>query len=127
MAKTQIETKKFVDSVEKGVTVTEQKASKPGETMKIYVPKLMVYINKSGPESGKVVTKGNMLFANAPDCKPNAPTVITTQNFISPKMANGTSWTGIVEDETKDPIPDGTSVHATFASGNIEDVTFSPN
>lgn len=127
MAKTQIETKKFVDTVEKGVTYVSQKATQPGEKMMIYVPKLMVNIKKDGPGTRKIVTSGNMLFANAPECKPNAPSVIEAQNYISPKMENGTSWNGVVEDINKDPIPQGTSVHVTFASGNIEDVTFSPN
>lgn len=127
MALTKLETKKFIDSTERGVTSQTQKPVKPGQKMPIYLPKLMPYITKGGTNSKTVVTSGNMIFINDVSCKPNAPSIIRTQNYISPKFDSNGSWSGIIEDVNKDDVPAGTNVQVTFPSGNLLDPTFSPN
>ena len=124
MAITKMSSKSFVNNVESGNTCVTQKAVRKGETMQIYVPRLMPYMVKGSPVQQSVVTNGNMAFANDSSCKPNAPSVVRTQNYISPKF-NG-SWDGIVADPDEDPVPSGTSVQITFPSGNLLSPTFTP-
>ena len=124
MAITKIQTKDFVQNVEVGNTLRRQRPVNVGQTMEIFIPRLMPYIVKGSPVQQTVVTNGNMVFANDASCKPNAPTIVRTQNYISPKF-NG-SWSGIISDPDEDYVPAGTSVQVTFPSGNLLAPTFTP-
>lgn len=125
MAITKMYSKKFIDNVERGVTIQTQRPVRAGQTMPIFIPKLMPYISKGSPSSHSVVTNGNMIFANDTSCKPNAPMVVRTQNYLSPKFESGATWSGIINDED-DLVPAGTNVNVTFTSGNILNPTFRP-
>lgn len=118
-------TKKFIDNVERGVTVQTQRPVSVGETMPIFIPKLMPYITKGSPATQSIVTNGNMIFANDTSCKPNAPMVVRSQNYLSPKLESGASWGSIIDDDD-DRVPSGTNVNVTFTSGNIQNPTFRP-
>ena len=118
-------TKKFIDNIERGVTVQTQRPVRVGETMPIFVPKLMPYITKGTPSSNSIVTNGNMIFDNDTSCKPNAPMVVRSQNYLSPKFESGASWSGIIDDDD-DTVPAGTNVNVTFTSRNIQNPTFRP-
>lgn len=124
MAITKLQTQKFIDTVEQGVTCQTQSPVNPGSSMPIYIPKLMPYITKGNPRVQSVVTNGNMIFVNDITCKPNAPMVVRTQNYISPKFASNGTWYPIIDDPDEDDVPSGTSVNVTFASGNILNPTF---
>lgn len=127
MAITQMNSKKFIDSVERGVTSQRQRPISVGQTMPIFIPKLMPYMTKGSPVTQSVVTNGNMIFINDSTCKPNAPMIVRTQNYVSPKFESGASWSGIINDYDEDYVPAGTNVSITFPSGNILNPTFRPN
>lgn len=124
MAITKLQTQKYIDNVESGLTCQTQKPVNPGVSMPIYIPKLMPYISKGTPRTSSVVTNGNMIFVNDVSCKPNAPMVVQTQNYISPKFASNGTWIPIIDDPDEDLVPAGTSVNVTFTSGNILNPTF---
>ena len=124
MAITSLKSKVFIDSTERGVTCVTQIGAKPGQQQPIYIPKLMPYLVRGGLVTQSVVTNGNMMFVNDNKCKPNAPSIVKTQNYVSPKFESNGTWKSIVENPNRDPIPKGTGVHVTFASGNILTATF---
>lgn len=128
MAITKMESKKFVDTNEAGVTMIKRKPTQPGESMPIYIPSLMAYMPRTIPTKQPVTTNGNMVFKNAPDCKPNAPNIIHTQNYISPKFENNATWKGIVDESDPNPtIPANTPVVCKFTSGCLLNPTFNVN
>lgn len=156
MSITQINGKKFVENSEQGNVAITSKIVSPGQKMAIYVPKLMPLMVHGGKVHQKVVTQGNMVFKNAPECKPNAPMIVETQNYISPTFENNATWTGVSgitgfskkEQWYQSAIPKGggyttvkrtnttsesgtvkagTTVRVTFKSGNLLNPTFNPN
>lgn len=128
MAITKLETKKFIDVNERGVTCQTQPPVYSGQSMPIYIPKLMPYIKKGSPVVQSVITKGSMVFVNDTACKPNVPHVVKYQNYISPKFENNASWAGIIDPDDDSPkVPSGTSVSVKFTSRNIQNPTFNPN
>ena len=155
MALTKSSTKKWVENSDNGVIAETQPIPGPGQTGKIYIPKLMPFITFGGTVKQSNVTNGNMIFKNAPDCKPNAPTVVYTQNYITATVANGTNWadvegvsgysqveswdqTGVGESggnvtvtrkggaTQSGTIQQGTPVKVTFKAGNIVSPQFGP-
>ena len=155
MALTKSGTKKWVDSSDTGVIAETQPIPGPGQKGTIYIPKLMPFIQFGGLQKQANVTNGNMIFKNAPDCKPNAPTVVYTQNYITATAANDANWadvqgvsgysqveswdqTGVGESggtvtvtrkggaTQSGTIQQGTSVKVTFKSGNIINPYFGP-
>ena len=123
MAITLMKTKQFIENNESGTTVVSQAAPKAGESMPIIVPKIMPYMQR-GDKTGTTVTNGNMMFLNDASCKPNAPNIIKTQNFITPVMDSG-SW-GSKEDPETHIVKAGTQVIVTFPSGNTSNSRFRP-
>ena len=95
MALTKSGTKKWVDSSDTGVIAETQPIPGPGQKGTIYIPKLMPFIQFGGLQKQANVTNGNMIFKNAPDCKPNAPTVVYTQNYITATAANDANWADV--------------------------------
>ena len=156
MAITQLNGKKFVENSEQGNVAITSSIVSPGQKMAVYIPKLMPLMVHGGKVHQKVVTQGNMVFKNAQECKPNAPMVVETQNYISPVFENNATWTGVDgvsgfnKSETwyQTAVPEsggyttvtrkdtntesgtvkaGTTVRVTFKSGNLLNPTFNPN
>ena len=68
-------------------------APKSGETLQIYIPSLMPNITKSIPtKKNKVTNKGAKLFLNDSSCKPSSNSIITTQNYLTGKLARNCIW-----------------------------------
>ena len=128
VAITKMNSKTFIDTNERGVTSKERPPVSAGETMEIFIPKLMPYMNSGTPTIKSTITKGSMVFVNDSSCKPNVPTIVRSQNYISPKFENSASWSGIIDPSDPNPkVPAGTPVVVKFTSGNIQNPTFSPN
>lgn len=68
-------------------------APKWGETLEIYIPTLMPKISKSIPtKKTPVSNKGSRLFLNDPACRPPSKNILTTQNFLTGKLARNHVW-----------------------------------
>ena len=70
-----------------------------GESLKIYIPLLMLNINKSDDVSSGIVSPGSyQTFLNDNSCRPKTQTTIKTQNYITARLENNTSW--VIDDNT---------------------------
>jgi hypothetical protein len=91
---TSLELKMDVISELLGICVEKKDpAPKSGETLQIYIPTLMPNIAKSIPTKKNTVTnKGSKLFLNDPACRPPSKTTLTTQNYLTGKLARNHVW-----------------------------------
>lgn len=74
--------------------VTEHRKNSPivGEELRLYIPILMTNIVNSAPTSHIVKLGSSQLFLNDIKCRPNFKNVIKSQNYITAKMENDTTW-----------------------------------
>lgn len=111
-------------------TTTKHNVIKAGETIPLYVPKLMPKIDSGEPKISKLVTKGSTVFRNASGCKPTAKRILKNQNYITPKLSNNKSWEGIskkkeVGDSVIEYIDRKTTVTCTSLNKGIKEMNFS--
>lgn len=112
-------------------TTTKHDVVKAGETLPLYVPKLMPKIDNGEPKISKLVTKGSTVFKNSSSCKPSVGRILQKQNYITPKLSNNKSWDGIKtvihvgEDETIEYIERKTTVTCTSLNKGIKEMNFS--
>ena len=64
-----------------------------GESLKIYIPLLMLNIDKSNNVENNMISSNNyQTFLNDSTCRPRTQNIINTQNYITAKLENNTSW-----------------------------------
>ena len=112
-------------------TTTKHNVIKAGETIPLYVPKLMPKIDNGEPKISKLITKGSTVFKNSSTCKPTVKKVLNNQNYITPKLSNNKSWEGISkkkqigEDKYIEYIDRKTTVTCTSLNKGIKEMNFS--
>ena len=77
-----------VEDTEYGYNTEDFVPVAAGETIKMWVPKIMGTINGIG--SDKVGNNG--MFDNAPDCKPSYSTTVGRQNYLSIPLKDNQIW-----------------------------------
>lgn len=72
-----------------------------GETLKVYIPLLMIDIEKGNGIITSMANSGSyQTFLNDNRCRPTTQNIIKTQNYITAKLENNTTWI-IDNDEDK--------------------------
>lgn len=112
-------------------TTTKHDVITAGQTLPLYVPKLMPKINNGEPKISKLVTKGSRVFKNSSSCKPTVGRILQKQNYITPKLSNNKSWKGISkvieisENEKIEYIDRKTTVTCTSLNKGLKEMNFS--
>lgn len=102
---------------EYGYTLEEHDIVVPGETIPMYIPKLMSNIKKDKPSEYRKVLSGRNIFKNANECLPNIASLLTFRNYLEPKLLNNSSWNGIVDKNSR-KIPEDTKMTCSFPIKN---------
>ena len=86
----------------------------------------MPNIDSGSPKIKNQVTKGNMIFRNAPACQPKTKRILKSQNYISPPLSRNQSWDGIKKEKNKEEyIPRKSKVLCTSVTGTTKKLNFS--
>ena len=80
-----------------GVVVEKKDpAPKEGETLKLFIPKLMPNIDKSIPvKSSNFINKGSKLFLNSSECRPRCRVLLKTQNYLTGYLEKNCEWNNV--------------------------------
>lgn len=76
-------------------TSQEHRKSAPvvGESLKIYIPLLMINIDKYTGISNDIITSNNyQSFLNDRNCRPKTQNIIKRQNYMTARLENNTNW-----------------------------------
>lgn len=119
-----------------GFTLEDSKTPDLGESIKIYIPKLLALAENNGVDENTVTIKAANLFCNDSSCKPRIKPSVKTQNYIMARSdAFSSEWNGI-DTITKDPntgkiiernLPKGSQVLCRFTNETLKEVTISPS
>lgn len=109
------------------VIVEDSDISYPGETVKVYIPSLMVNIKKGEPCTSIASSQGYMIFKNDKQCRPrNTSNVLKQQNYLDAVLLNNSNINVIKkEKETGEKyIPYGTVIRTEFSNGKLSKLCF---
>ena len=67
-------------------------ACKAGEPYPIHIPKIMPSISSGVPAKSVEISKGPLVFKNAPTCKVLADRSLVTQNYLSIPFERNKDW-----------------------------------